>query len=359
MANVKLLQYDGSEKIYTGVRKVLLGTSNGGTALYSEGQAVEGVPIVPDFSQGDMTVETPEGILVKSAIIQKPENLIPGNIRRGTTVAGVTGELIGDTEEVTVDLDFTSVEDPQVVSDMVINPTAEGKVISQVTVRKPDTLIPENIAKDVDIAGITGTLEIPESLENIPIALDFSDGDQTITAPDGMVVKSAIIQKPENLLPENIAEGVDIAGIIGTLIAGAGSGGAKFATGYFTGRDAPETIEHGLGTVPDFVMVAATAFNTSTTDRLFFAYSTSTAMGKALPGLNGSLEWGQYYTIAKSGSSYKLGRMSHAGAIDTTSTFGIAIRCATDTSFDVGPSGYYQIPSSTCGYMWLAIAGLT
>lgn len=37
-----------------------------------------------------------------------------------------------------------------------------------------------------------------------------------------MAMKSAIIQKPETLIPENIAEGVDIAGIVGTLAAGGG-----------------------------------------------------------------------------------------------------------------------------------------
>ena len=62
-----------------------------------------------------------------------------------------------------------------------------------------------------------------EIVENLPIALDFSDGDQEIVAPDGVLVKSAIIQKPETLNPENIAEGVNIAGIVGTMAAGGGS----------------------------------------------------------------------------------------------------------------------------------------
>jgi hypothetical protein len=60
-------------------------------------------------------------------------------------------------------------------------------------------------------------------LEDLPIALDFSSGEnQTIAAPDGYLVKSAIIEKPATLLPENILSGVDIAGIIGSAVAGGG-----------------------------------------------------------------------------------------------------------------------------------------
>lgn len=69
-----------------------------------------------------------------------------------------------------------------------------------------------------------GIYRIKSVLEDIPIALDFSNGDQTIAAPDGQLVKSAVIEKPANLVPENIMSGVDIAGIIGTAVAGGGSG---------------------------------------------------------------------------------------------------------------------------------------
>lgn len=60
-------------------------------------------------------------------------------------------------------------------------------------------------------------------IENQPIELDFTGGNQTITAPEGYLVKSAILQKPADLLAENIAEGKNIGGIIGTLAAGGGS----------------------------------------------------------------------------------------------------------------------------------------
>lgn len=51
----------------------------------------------------------------------------------------------------TVDLSMAS-------GDQVITPD-EGYSLSEVTVTKPATLIPENIKKDVDIGGVVGTME--------------------------------------------------------------------------------------------------------------------------------------------------------------------------------------------------------
>lgn len=55
-----------------------------------------------------------------------------------------------------------------------------------------------------------------EPLDSVPITLDFSEGDQTVDAPEGYVVRSAVVKKPDTLLPENITEGVEIAGVVGT-----------------------------------------------------------------------------------------------------------------------------------------------
>ncbi|MBQ2741919.1 MAG: hypothetical protein IJA06_03790 [Oscillospiraceae bacterium] len=72
-----------------------------------------------------------------------------------------------------------------------------------------------------------------ELLENVSIPVDFSNGNQFVEVPDGQAVKSAVIQKPTNLVAENIAEGVDIAGIVGTHSGGSSGGsveGVHFVT---------------------------------------------------------------------------------------------------------------------------------
>lgn len=60
-----------------------------------------------------------------------------------------------------------------------------------------------------------------EIMEDVPVTLDFTAGDtQTITAPDGYLVKSAVIAKPTDLVPENVLKDKNIGGIIGTLEVG-------------------------------------------------------------------------------------------------------------------------------------------
>ena len=50
------------------------------------------------------------------------------------------------------------------------------------------------------------------------VILALEDGDQTLLPVDGEVFSSVVIKKPETLLPENIRKGITVAGITGTLI---------------------------------------------------------------------------------------------------------------------------------------------
>ena len=49
------------------------------------------------------------------------------------------------------------------------------------------------------------------------VVLDFSNGHQEIESEDSQLYNKVIIQKPPTLVPENIAEGVEIAGLLGTF----------------------------------------------------------------------------------------------------------------------------------------------
>ena len=93
----------------------------------------------------------PRGYLAISALVRKPAGLIPGNIKLGENVAGITGEYDPkpETEEVSLPADFFD-------GDMIVEPS-EGKYLAKVTIGQPDTLIPENIADGVEVAGIVGT----------------------------------------------------------------------------------------------------------------------------------------------------------------------------------------------------------
>lgn len=153
---IVLKNYSGDPVTYPNVEKVMFNTSDGGTQIFSKGVAVENVPISLDFSAGDQRVTVDDGYLAKSAVIEKPVDLVAENIRRGKVIANVEGDFIGDTEEKNIDgdNDLTFAD-----GDFVVDPSSAEKVISKVTISKPSELIPANVAKGVTIAGVEGTHE--------------------------------------------------------------------------------------------------------------------------------------------------------------------------------------------------------
>lgn len=94
MPDIKVKGYTGDYIHLSGVEKLWMESEESTDAErkllpYSYGETVEGVQIQPDFSAGDMPVSAGEGLLVKSAVIKKPEGLIPENIAEGEYIAGV------------------------------------------------------------------------------------------------------------------------------------------------------------------------------------------------------------------------------------------------------------------------------
>lgn len=79
------------------------------------------------------------------------------------------------TQEKTVDLAMAS-------GDQTILPTS-GKVLSQVVVKKPATMLPENIKKDVNIGGVTGTLE-PQTAPKLQTKTVTPTKSQQSVSPD-------------------------------------------------------------------------------------------------------------------------------------------------------------------------------
>lgn len=107
-------------------------------------------------------------------------------------------------------------------------------------------LVPENIKSGVSIFGVDGTHEggIDVTLiEGMEIALDFSAGDQSLSAQEGYAVKSATIKKPTTLVPENIAKDVNIAGVVGTLESGSGDGSDLVRYVTFLDEDGSELFK--------------------------------------------------------------------------------------------------------------------
>lgn len=186
---------------------------------------------------------------------------------------------------------------------------------------------------------------IPESVEKT-IDPDFSGGDIVEIPEDGTMFSKVTVQKPENLIPGNIAEGVDIAGIIGTLAAGGGGGQAKYAE-YSTGSSnaaAGTRISVDFGFIPDFIIMfslwtgSVTSFGSN--GRAFFGFSEAagSVMGKSarsavLYGSSSTLSYKEKYVGIES-----------AGAASTHPIYG-----ANETGFNIGGATLMKM---TTYYIW-------
>lgn len=149
--DIVLKDRNGTDITYPGIKAVKLNTADGGTQTFIAAESAEKT-VEADFSTGNMAVKPDAGTLLSKVTVTKPDTLIASNIKNGVEVAGVTGQFIGDTEESTVALNLAD-------GNQVVTPTTAERVLSKVTITKPDTLVPENIVKDVDIAGVIGTFE--------------------------------------------------------------------------------------------------------------------------------------------------------------------------------------------------------
>lgn len=114
---------------------------------------------------GEVTAEATqaEGLVAagtKKATLQLPtqaaKTVTPSSVQQSAVAAGryVTGDVVVakvPTEAKTVELSMPS-------GDQTVIPSS-GKFLSAVTVKKPATMLPENIKKGVSIGGVVGTLE--------------------------------------------------------------------------------------------------------------------------------------------------------------------------------------------------------
>ena len=174
MPDIVLKNKNGESVTYEGIETVTFDTpteERGATFVY--GTPLENVPVELNLLDGNQSVTVPDGYFVKSAVIQKPETLLADNIKSGVEIAGVTGNFIGNGQEIEVDLSMAD-------GNQVLTPD-EGYLLSKVTVKKPETLIPEHIEKDIEIGGVVGTLVGGnDPTDGVERAVNFFDYDGTL-----------------------------------------------------------------------------------------------------------------------------------------------------------------------------------
>lgn len=122
---------------------------------------------------------------------------------------GIKGGGDTPTQEKTVALDMAN-------GNQIINPD-DGKIMTQATVLKPATMVAGNIKSGVDIGGVVGSLvgKLPEETKTVDLAM--ANGNQTVNTDSGKTMSAVVIRKPATLLPSNIKKDVDIGGVVGSM----------------------------------------------------------------------------------------------------------------------------------------------
>lgn len=265
----------------------------------------------------------------------------------GNDVIFSEGELM---EGIEIDLDMSS-------GDQTVE-APEGYLVKKATIKKPETLRPENILQDVDIAGVVGTHKTSTPKETT-IEPDFSEGDMVVTPEDGTMFSKVTIPTPDTLIPENIADGINIAGIIGTLTAG-GGGNVKIASGTVKGNGyGAATVDHNLGVIPDlffaYIATSGAVPSTASSNVLTMCFFMSSALKNTLGWSYGMI------AVTPSSTSKKVyhGRSSNTLDVSPHATeFGGSVTTKSLTfGGGLGNTSAYSVHSSY-GYGWFAIGGL-
>lgn len=186
-----------------------------------------------------------------------------------------------------------------------------------------------------------GAESTPEQSKSVNLAM--AEGNQTITPDEGYVLSEVTIIKPDTHIPENIAEGVDIGGVIGSLA----TNGAVVKCGYFVATSSTNfELTHDLGVIPDIIMITVRTLSSSDSGFVAYALMQSEDFIKKY-----NPTFGGYLGMARSNV------YSYNTAIDFTTSATLPINSVNESTMKIGISSY---PLSTdYAYYWYAIGGLT
>lgn len=187
---------------------------------------------------------------------------------------------------------------------------------------------------------------LPSSVET-SVDLDFSAGDMEVSPGDGKVFSKITIPTPATLIPDNIAEGVNIAGIIGSF---GDSSKIKIAIGIDTSTSVGRVIQHGLGVVPDIIYLQSTSLSRTSEATVYFSSFSVTRKFKELSGL--SFDSGCFNCTST--GTQRLSR--YTADIEADSAYPLCN--VNENSFQAGSYTYGRFYPGAEVY-WIAIGGLT
>ena len=167
---------------YDGLSKVTVGAIQTKETSVTPAQGQQVLEVTDNKYYKKVTVEAiPPDYVIPSGTIQITENGVVDVSGKANANVNVPSK---EEEAKTVDLAMAS-------GNQTIIPTS-GKVLSQVIVKKPATMLPENIAKDVTIGGVTGTLETRKEEQEKSVNIT-ENGTQDIIPDTGKVLSKVTV----------------------------------------------------------------------------------------------------------------------------------------------------------------------
>lgn len=172
-----------------------------------------------NMASGDQEITPDANKTLSKVTVTKPDTLIAGNIKNGVTIGGVTGNYSGEAAVLQSKTVSPTTSQQDITADTGYD------ALSRVTVNAVTSSIDANIQagnikSGVSILGVNGSVVEAKDEETKTVTLDLLSGDQTVSPTTNKVLSQVIITKPASLLPTNIKKDVNIAGVIGSLEAG-------------------------------------------------------------------------------------------------------------------------------------------
>ena len=92
--SIVLYNRNSEAETYDGIESLTFDTPDKEKgAMFTYGVAVDNAEYEPNFSEGNQKVSLEKGQLLKEFAIKKPDTLTPANVRKNTSISGVTGTL--------------------------------------------------------------------------------------------------------------------------------------------------------------------------------------------------------------------------------------------------------------------------
>lgn len=203
MANIKLKDAFGAETVFHGIKQLKIPDTDGGAAEFNL-EAMTQEKTVEIIQNGTAEILPDEGYDGLSKVTANVNILPKLESREVTLTQNLSTTTFSHSEgydglkslTVTVETPISTPLPPQTkfvdlsmaAGDQSVQ-ADDGYSLSVVILRKPDTLLPENIKKDVAIAGVTGTLEATGGSAEAPDLSEWGDAEG----------KGCIIASPDRL----------------------------------------------------------------------------------------------------------------------------------------------------------------